>query len=144
MQPFHRITVDVQRSLLRFELGGFFDDAAFGRFAADRAAAFRRRRCGPNEHLTLVDVSACLIQSQDMFGAFRSFFTDGPSRSRRMALVVGSSLARMQVRRLLAGRDSVACFERESEALAWLFDDGSRRAPGAPPRIADAGGAAHH
>ena len=42
--------------------------------------------------------------------------------SRRIAVVTGSSLARMQVRRILS-RNDAAFFDAEEDAEAWLFED---------------------
>jgi hypothetical protein len=119
----YQITTDVRRNLLRFELSGFFDHAVINRFLVDRAAAFAKLRCGPNQHLTLCDVSGCMIQSQEVFAGFRALFTQQETRSRRMAFVVGSSLARLQIRRLVEGRSDIGWFDTEAPAEAWLFAD---------------------
>ncbi|MEC3910781.1 hypothetical protein U5A82_09945 [Sphingobium sp. CR2-8] len=48
--------------------------------------------------------------------------------SRKLAFITGSSLARMQARRILE-RDAVKCFETEAEALDWLMVDGPHATP---------------
>lgn len=105
---------------LRFTLSGLFDSETFARFVADRGLAFARLTCSPNEHLTLVDLTNCLLQPQMLASAFQHMMSDQCTRSRRMAFVFGASPARMQVRRILAQRDDIGLFVTEDEAMAWL------------------------
>jgi hypothetical protein len=105
---------------LRFTLSGFFDSRDFARFVADREKAFAKLTCAPNAHLTLVDLSACLLQPQVLAAAFQQLMADPRTRSRRMAFVFGASPTRMQVRRILAARDDIGLFIEEPEAMAWL------------------------
>ena len=55
-----------------------------------------------------------------MIGMFQQLLHSSEKRSRRMAFVIGSSLARMQVRRILAERPDAGVFENAHEAEAWL------------------------
>ena len=105
---------------MHFTLSGFFDEATFARFVEDRRAAFAKLTCAPNAHLTLVDLSECLLQPQVLAAAFQKLMAEPETRSRRMAFVFGTSPTRMQVRRILAARDDIGLFADEASAMAWL------------------------
>jgi hypothetical protein len=123
MEASYTIDVEPEAGILRFVLRGFFDDATIAAFIADRRVAFAKLRTPPNQHLTLVDVSECAIQSQEAFERFRALLAEPRARSRRMAFVVGSSLARMQIRRLAPDRPEISAFVSKADAEAWLMAD---------------------
>ncbi|MES2054618.1 MAG: hypothetical protein V4564_01650 [Pseudomonadota bacterium] len=116
------IDVDPSRDLIRIRMSGFFTPARIGDFLAARRAAHARLRCGPNQHVTINDLREMKIQSQDVVGHFHSVLADPAYRSRRLAFVVASSLARMQLIRAIGSR-SAQCFTDPGEAEAWLFED---------------------
>jgi len=120
MNAHYRITTDDARCLLRIELGGFFEADDLAALAAEKALAIGRMRCGRNRHVTLCDVSACKIQTGDIAEMFAGMIADPAFQSRRLAIVTGSSLARLQVRRMLERADA-ACFSDVASAEAWLF-----------------------
>jgi hypothetical protein len=126
-QAGYQIRIERNTNLISFRLSGFFDDAHLGPFIADRAEAFSAMKCGANRHVCIVDVSEALLQSQQMIERFRPLITSNATRSLRMAFVVKTSLARMQVRRLLQGRNDVIVVECYEEALAWLNQSGELR-----------------
>lgn len=120
MDAGYTINVDPARDLLEFTLTGFFAPEDVARFAADKKAAYARLTCPRNGHLTLVDVSDCKIQPQSVVDAFRQVLADPNHQARRLAFVTGSSLARMQVRRLAEHR-ALRYFEDRASARVWLF-----------------------
>lgn len=120
MMPRMSIDVEPQRDLVRITLAGFFAPADVARFVAERDAAHQRLRCGPNQHLTLVDIRAMRIQSQDSVAAFQQVLGDPRMVSRRLAFVVARSLARLQIRRAAAEREA-AYFTAIEDAEAWLL-----------------------
>ena len=120
----YEIQIERGTNLIRFSIAGFFDAARIERFVRDRDEAFRRMACGINRHVTLTDVASAQLQSQEMFERFRTLMWQSDRTSRRMAFAVGSSLARMQVRRLVAGRKDVGIFEDTASAEAWLRASG--------------------
>lgn len=113
--------VDVRRSLVVITLGGFFSRADIDAFLIARDAAHARLRCGPNQHVTLADVRAMKIQAQDIVAAWGDVLAGSAYRSRRLAFVEASSLARMQLKRAAAMRD-VAYFTTIEAAEGWLFE----------------------
>lgn len=120
MRPEYEIDVDVARSLVRMRLAGFFDDHAIRRYLAARKLALLRLRCGPNEHLSLTDVRGMAIQTQDMVTRWGQVLADPAYRSKRLAFVVASTLARMQLQRAIGGRDA-RCFTDMAEAEQWVL-----------------------
>lgn len=120
MTPRMSIDVEPGRDLVRITLAGFFTPADVTRFVAERDAAHNRLRCGPNQHLTLVDMRAMHIQSQDSVDAFQRVLGDPRTVSRRLAFVVARSLSRLQIKRAAANREA-AYFTEIDEAEAWLL-----------------------
>jgi len=114
------IAVDVERSLVRIAMSGFFEREDIGRFLVERHEAHARLRCGPNEHLTLNDLREMKIQSQEAVAEFQAMLGAPEYRSKRLAFVVSPTLARSQLLRALDGRDA-RCFETIASAEAWLL-----------------------
>ena len=114
--------VDPERDLVRISMGGFFRPADIAAFVEARRVAHQALRCGPNQHLTINDIRQMSIQSQDVVDAFQAMLAAPDYRSRRLAFVVGYTLARAQVIRALESR-TARCFEDPAEAEAWLLAD---------------------
>ncbi len=117
------IDLDTPRDLVRIRLFGFFSVEDIARFQAELLLAHRRLGCarkgGP---LTINDVSGMAIQGQDVVARWGTFLADPAHRSRRLAFVVGSALARMQLQRVIGDRDA-RVFTDPAEAEQWLFAD---------------------
>lgn len=128
MNTGYTIETDKARGRMTLTLSGFFSEDDVALFTKERTAAQAALRCAPNQHLTLCDVSGCRLQSAAVVEAFTRIIGDPRAMSRRIAFVVGSSLARMQVRRMLV-RDNAACFEDRASAEAWLHEDDTAAVP---------------
>ena len=115
--------VDPSRDLVRITLSGFFHRDDVLALAEALLEALRRLTCPPSAHITLIDVRGLEIQSQETMDAFEALLSAREHRSRRLALVVAPTLARMQVERALASRPGVACFASPYDAAAWLLDE---------------------
>lgn len=101
-------------------MSGFFDAEDIVRFVTARGRAHERLRCPPNEHMCLVDIRPIRIQSQQSVTAFAAVLANPGFRSRRIAFVVTTSLARMQLKRA-AGSRGENIFLTVEEAEQWLF-----------------------
>ena len=123
MDAHFTIDVDHHNHVVRMRLSGFFAEADVERLTIARDAAHRTLRCGPNQHLTLVDMREMMIQSQDSVIAFSALLANRAQRSRKLAFVVASSLARSQIKRAAAGREA-GYFTCPVEARAWLLAAG--------------------
>lgn len=105
-------------------MSGLFTPENVADFLEARRLAHAELGCAPNRHLTLNDVRAMKIQPQQTVAAFQDLLGASEHRSRRLAFVVSPTLARSQLMRALAGRDS-RCFADPAEAEAWLLaEDG--------------------
>lgn len=133
VEPYFDIDVDVARDLVLIRMGGFFGPEAIERFTRARDAAHAKLLCAPNQHMTLNDVTGMHIQSQEMVLAFQRMLANPAHRSRKLAFVHASSLARMQLQRAAANR-TVAYFRNAAEAEDWLFSDDDAALPAAAAR----------
>ena len=114
------IQVGVGLSLVRITLRGFFEPADVARFVAARDLAHQQLRCGPNEHLTLVNITDMQIQSQESVIEFQRVLSTPETASKRIAFVVAKSLARSQIQRAAQAR-SAGYFQSTEEAEHWLL-----------------------
>lgn len=122
------IRVEPLRDLVRIRMAGFFTLADIEDFLVARAEAHAALRCGANHHVTLNDVSEMKIQSQEIVAAFQAMLSAPDHRSRRLAFVARSTLARGQLLRAAAGRD-VRCFDDVDSAEAWLLEPADQSIP---------------
>ena len=116
------VVADHSMGALRVTMGGFFtpdDVMSFLREVNLKLDALHTR---PNEHLMLCDARGMRIQAQDIVGAFAEIVGSPRLRSKRLAFVNGSSLSRLQTRRL-TDRDGVSFFADLAEAEQWLFSE---------------------
>lgn len=114
--------VDPARNLVRIAMAGLFSPEDILGFYEARRVAHAKLNCGPNEHLTINDLREMKIQPQDSVAEFQQMLGAPEYRSRRLAFVIGRTLARSQLQRALTGRGaSTRCFDTVAEAEAWLF-----------------------
>ena len=97
-------------------------------FVEARREAHKALRCPPNAHVTLNDIRELKIQPQPVVSAFRQMLAAPEYRSRRLAFVVGPTLALNQLTRALAGREG-RFFEDPIAAEAWLLEEERDTAP---------------
>lgn len=101
-------------------LSGFFSAADIEALHAAMRREHARLRCPPHAHLTLVDLTGMKVQSQDAVSRFGTMLDGRAYRSRRLAFIVGTTLARSQLLRALGGRDA-RHFGDRAAAEAWLL-----------------------
>ena len=118
--------VDPARDLVRITMAGLFTPDDIAAFAEARREAHNKLSCPPNAHVTLNDLRGLKIQPQEVVVAFREMLAAPYYRSRRLAFVVGPTLARNQLTRALANRDA-RCFDDPVSAEAWLLSQESAR-----------------
>ncbi|OQW72405.1 MAG: hypothetical protein BVN33_12985 [Proteobacteria bacterium ST_bin13] len=126
MNAFFSIQADPANDLVKIKLKGFFTPAALQEFKDQRRIVHQQLRCGPNQHLSLADTREIAIQSQEMVAQFHAMLADPAYRSRKLAFVVASSLARMQLMRAIGSR-TAQCFTDPGEAEAWLIEETDQR-----------------
>lgn len=117
----YTIDVDAKRNFLRLTLEGFWTIDTVRAFARDEQAAAARLSCAPGDHLVLADLSHFKIQSQEVVAMCKAFIDGATNASRRLALVAGPGLARIQYKRVM-GREAMRMFPTVADAEAWLFE----------------------
>jgi hypothetical protein len=113
------ITTEPRRKLVRIKVCGMLKVCDVADFLQQEHAAIRAMGCPVGHHFVLADLTDCPLQLQEIIAAFQKSMTS-PQRAKRVAVAVGSSLSRMQARRLLQ-REEVAMFDTVAEAEKWLF-----------------------
>lgn len=116
----YTISTDPKHKVIRAQLSGFFSIQEVLEFGDSVQAAARSMGCRSGEHLLYVDTSKCALQAQDVVLAFQGLIQNAPLKSERIAIVTGSSLCRMQTRRILV-RDKAVMFESPHDAEKWLL-----------------------
>jgi hypothetical protein len=114
--------VDPVKSLVQITMEGFFSEQDVAAFSIAQDEAYRRLRCEPNQHVTLVDMRGMRIQARDSVTAFQRRMNNPKIAARKIAFVVAKSLARMQIKRATEGLTS-QLFSSDSDARAWLLSD---------------------
>ena len=125
MSTHYRIEINRDLDLLDVTLLGFFELDDIAAMRLDLIDAIGLLRCPTGGHLALYDVRETKIQSQQVVQALRAMSDRKGIIARRIAVVTGSSLMKMQIPRILVNRES-ACFDNRTTAKAWL------RPPAAP------------
>jgi hypothetical protein len=121
MNAAYAFEIDRAKELVRITLSGFFTKDDIQSFLADRTRAHAELGCAPNMHLTCTDIRDMKIQAQEMVASFHEMLAAPEFRSRRLAFVVGPTLARTQLVRAIGERNARCFFDRET-AEAWLLE----------------------
>jgi len=114
----YHITFVASRQLISVKLTGLFSAGEVERYVADLRDRFLRHRFKAG-YLMLIDTSECTIQPQDVLLALQEHMASFPKAS-RIAVVTGSSLARMQVRRVMH-QPYLRIVATAREGHQWLF-----------------------
>lgn len=121
MTALFTISSEPDRDLVRITMAGFYLAEDVVAFRTERDREMTKLHCGPNCHLTIVDVREIKIQSQDMVEQFHRVLAEPKLQSLRLAFIVATSLARTQLTRAIANRPSVRCFTEPAEAEDWVL-----------------------
>lgn len=120
MQPYFTIDVEPKVDLILIRMGGFFAENDISDFRQALGEKIKELHCLPNDHITHCNVVDMKIQTQDIVSAFSKVVGDWRFRSKRLAFVTGSTLARMQTQRL-TDREGVVFFTDDDAARTWLL-----------------------
>lgn len=121
MAPRFTINTTPALNLVTITIGGFFAQPNIDAFENARNVAHRELRCGPNQHITLVDMREMVIQSQEAIVGFQRVLNNHATKSKRIAIVTSKTLARMQVERAGERRDVQFFSGEPKEAREWLL-----------------------
>ena len=123
----YSITTVPHRKLVVMKIVGMLTREQVEQLYREEHAAIAAMGCRLGEQICLVDLTDCKLQVQDVAAAFKEKQGDARIMARRLALYTGSSLARMQARRI-TDRANAELFETREQAEAWLFADEARAA----------------
>jgi hypothetical protein len=115
------IETDTSRALVRATLEGFLEVEEVAAFFRQEQELVRSLGYRSGDYVLLFDARKAVIQSQDVVGAFMTQMLAVPLKARRVAVVGGASLARMQAQRVAQVRQDAATFSSIEDAEAWLF-----------------------
>jgi hypothetical protein len=120
MSASYSVNPERENNLLVVTLYGFFSVEDIALLRADLLRGIESLGCRPGQHLALHDIRDCKIQSQEVVNALRAMSDEKHVVARRLAIVAGNSLMRMQLKRILVGRDC-RIFEDLGWARHWLL-----------------------
>ncbi|MFW2830444.1 hypothetical protein [Sphingomonas sp. ID0503] len=115
------------QGLVRMKLTGYWDDETSERFATELRSAIKKLEdvgVGRGEYLLFADLSESAIQSTGMADQLRRLAQDFGANAKRVAVIVSSTLLKLQVGRMSSGIDTYRVFGPEQASLAqgWLVD----------------------
>ncbi len=114
---FH-IEIDDRIGLMDVRLSGLMSIEEVRRYIAELGSAFVRHQMRAG-YLMRVDVSLAMLQSQAVIAALQDQIAHFP-KARRIAIVTGDSLVRIQVRRVMT-QSYARMFTTAGEGLVWLL-----------------------
>ena len=110
--------------MIRYAIRGFWDVTVVDAFCAALRAELRRTASAGKRPRVLADASSFAVQTPAVTAAFEAaMFRDIVPNVERLAILVGSTLAKLQVERGAVG-GNLRTFLHEADALAWLHPDG--------------------
>lgn len=115
----YKLTVDPKRKLVLLKLVGMLSAQEVAAMYAEEYVAIRAMGCQHGDHLVLADLTECNIQTRTVSEALQSIVQKKGS-AKRVAMFMGSSLAKMQARRIATSQNA-RVFEHRAEALDWLL-----------------------
>lgn len=117
------VTIEPNQKLLRLAITGSFSGADVLAFRQDVAGAIAKllSYLHGDDHVSICDARGAQIQAKEATAAFSGMLSHPAARSRKLAYVVDSALAQMQIRRL-TGRSDVRFFHTVEDAEAWIFE----------------------
>ncbi|NYT41161.1 STAS/SEC14 domain-containing protein [Sphingomonas sp. R-74633] len=121
----HSIQVDRERKLVDLRIGGLIapEDAAW--IGEELRSAIRSLGDDVGKHVTLYDASGVHVVPQDTVELIKNTLDNPEVRklwARKIAFVVSTALARLQVQRLKEVRADIGVFDDREAAIAWLME----------------------
>ncbi len=116
----YSIASDPRHRMIRLVLAGFWDVDEARAFATEQQAEVRKFGPPNASHLTLADVRDFAVQTQEVSAILRELVRNAASTSKRLAVVGGEGLVRIQVKRI-TDRDEMQLFATVTDAESWLL-----------------------
>lgn len=112
----YKIVVDRSHALLRLDMHGMLSRADADQLVADLIAQITAARLP--SYVMIIDVSRCPVQAKDMTAAMGDHLTK-MKNARALAIVTGTTLVRLQVRRIF-NQPLTRFTTSYDDALAWV------------------------
>ncbi|MFT3967310.1 MAG: hypothetical protein QM690_15650 [Sphingobium sp.] len=119
----YSLRCEPERKLIVTEIHGFLTVGQVESFSVEEQQLARSMGCASGEYLLMVITEDAVIQSQEVVAKFMEIVSGSALKARRVAVVRGASLTRMQTQRILSGRKEAAIFVTRAEAEVWLFGE---------------------
>ena len=121
----YKIEIDVDRNLIKAELEGFWTADDFEHFIADEQKALSKLKCLAGKHILLCDLSKLNVVAQDVASHLvTELNSQGPRDAAFVAIVIHSTLLKMQMQRLIT-RSNMVIFDDYIEAEKWILSESS-------------------
>jgi hypothetical protein len=120
----HKVTLDPVTRLLIVEMSGLVSPEDAGWIGEEVRAAIRSLGEHVGSHVTLYDVAGVPVVPPATVALLQHTFSNPAVRAlwaRKVAFVVGTALARMQVQRLKEVREDIGVFDDRQAAIDWLL-----------------------
>lgn len=121
----HGVTVDRARKLVDVKMSGVVSPEDAGWIGEEVRAAIRSLGDDVGKHVTLYDATQVQVVPPATVALLQSTWANPAVRqlwARKVAYVVSTALARMQVQRLREAREDIGIFEDRDAAIAWLLE----------------------
>lgn len=118
----YNIEIDPEAERIRLVFTGFWSESDAKRLASDLSTALLRMAAGgarPGHYLGLIDTRGLMILTPEMVARFRAFALGPGTLAQRVAVLTGSTLHTMQMRRI-GPAPRYQYFQSELDALVWL------------------------
>ena len=121
----YSFSYDEQRVLLALTQSGYWSLATFDRYKREFLAWHDKIRLRHRSYRVYADCANYPVQSNEVGEAFGVFFFSLMKENKgHYAIIAGSTLNKIQVRRLIP-QPNVKVFTDGEIAMAWLFEPGS-------------------
>lgn len=120
----HNVTVDPARKLIILTMSGVISPEDGAWMGEEVRAAVRSLGDAAGQHVTLYDFSDVPVVPQATLEQLRETFRNEAIRhlwARKLAIVTGTALGRMQAQRVKEVRPDIELFEDRKAALDWLL-----------------------
>ncbi len=123
----YKIVIDPTHALVRLDMAGMLSPTESDQLVGDLVRSIGEARL--RRYAIIIDVTWCGVQSQDMIAAMASHLTK-MQNAYAIALVTGTTLVRMQLRRIFS-QPTVHFAATYDDALRWVLSrpDGAAAAP---------------
>lgn len=123
--PSHHVSVNASRKLVEVKLVGMLTPEHAAWIGEEVRAAVRSLGKDVGQHVTLYDATEVPVVPLATVDLMQQSWANPDVRelwARKVAYVVGTAIAKLQVSRLREARSDIAVFADRESAIAWLLE----------------------